>query len=228
MAAQDISNGRPTSWLGVPPKSPLFLDALAYWKCDGSPFLDSSDNFIDFAGSLGTRQIHPIFGGLLWRGYATGSISVSDALLRITGDVTLHFLMGTVGPAGRFDLQCYSTGDTDCLYGVGYTSGNFRVWDKSLSGGWQYPLRDGNVLQTAYSREVVQVFAVRSGANWLFYAQGELLASVGGATTNTPVGNEVFSISSTSVNHSFSHVAVWGSALSAERIRSEYKRAFGR
>lgn len=226
---------RPTVRIGgqdqtgrVSPKEPEFSDALAYWKCDDSPFHDSNSNALDFAGVLGTQQIHPLFGGKLWRGYEVSSVSLADALLRITGDVTLHFLMGTTAPAARFDLQCYSTGDTDCLYGVGYSGGNFRIWDKSLSGGVQFPLKNFHVIQTPYGREITQVWAVREGTNWKFYAQGKLLATVAGASTNTPVGDEVFVISSTSVNHSFSHVAIWNSALSAARIEAEYKRTFGR
>ena len=84
------------------------------------------------------------------------------------------------------------------------------------------------MIQTPYGREILQVFAVREGATWKLYTQGKLTASVAGASTNTPVGDEVFVLSATSVNHSFSHVAVWDSALSAARIESEYRKAFGR
>lgn len=225
--ATSVNNGK-TAGVITGPLEPTFSDALAYWKCDDSPFADSTDNFLDFAGVLGTQQVHPLYGGRIWRGYQVASISLSDALLRITGDVTIHFLMGSAAPAGRFDIQCYSTGDTDCLYGIGYNGGNFRIWDKSLSGGVQFPLKNSNVIQTPYGREIVQVWAVRSGTSWYFYAQGGLLSTVTGASTNTPVGDEVFVISSTNVNHSYSHVAVWDSALSAERILLEYKNALGR
>ena len=114
-----------TGW--HPPKEPEFSDALGYWKCNDSPFLDSTANNLDFAGTLGTQQAHPLYGNRVWRGFEVASLSLAAAPLRLTGDVTLHFLMGTTAPAARFDIQCYSTGDTDCLYGVGYTGGNFRV-----------------------------------------------------------------------------------------------------
>lgn len=47
---------RPTVRIGgqdqtgrISPKEPTFADALAYWKCDDSPFADSAANGLDFA-----------------------------------------------------------------------------------------------------------------------------------------------------------------------------------
>lgn len=211
----------------APPREPVFADALAYWKCDDSPFADSTGSGFDFASTVGKQMIHPLYPDRLLRGYEIKSISQSRAGLRLTGDMTIHLFANSIIPASRFDVQCYSTGDTDCLYGFGWSSGAFRVWDKSLSGGFQYFQQNSADLWPALA-DLVELFVVRSGTSWLLYAQGQLISTVTGASTNTPVGDEVLVINAQNVYQLFSHIAIWDSALSAERIASEYRRAFGR
>lgn len=225
---------RPTVRIGgqdqtgrISPKEPTFADALAYWKCDDSPFADSTANGLDFAGKVGRAMPHPIFPDRILRGYEVASTSVTDALLRLVGDMTIHLFAFAGIPAGRFDLQCRSTGDSDCLWGIGWSSGVIRVWDKSLSGGVQVFQRGGEDLWLTLS-DLVELFVVRSGTSWLLYGQGKLLSTISGASENTPVGDEQVVLNAANAYQYFSHIAVWDSALSAARIAAEYKSAFGR
>lgn len=228
MSANDISNGHPSVLLSGIPQEPIFADALAYWKCDDSPFADSTSNGLDFAGKVGRAMPHPLFPDRILRGVEIASTSVSNAALRLVGDMTIHLLAFSGVHTNRFDLQCRSTGDADCLWGIGCNSGLLRVWDKSLSGGvqvFQRGIEDLGI--TMYN--MVQLFVVRSGTSWLLYGQGKLLSTVAGASENTPVGDEQVVLNvANSYSLLFSHIAVWDSALSAERIEAEYKRAFGR
>jgi hypothetical protein len=141
--------------------------------------------------------------------------------------MSLHLFANAIIPAGRFDIQCRTTGDSDCLWGFGWSSGVMRAWDKSLSGGVQNFQKDGEDVWTTLG-DLVDLWVVRQSGTWKLFAQGAQIASVAGASENTPVGDEQLVINAANVYQLFSHIAVWDSALSSARINAEYKSAFGR
>lgn len=191
--------------------------ATAAWGLQetGATFEDAGDNLWDVPRPGSTaRLIHPLFPGKTVRRFGGAFGSAAHAAARIVSPLSLAAIQHFEGNIGEYGIYCYSTGLTDCLWGLGQNaSGMISVRDKRHGTG---TLSLNTPAFFNYYHLPTVVFATRGATGiWKIYANGALLYTSGTAADPAVVGDEVIAIGG---RNCFDHFGLWEEELSASEI----------
>lgn len=191
--------------------------ATAFWDLQdaGATFEDDGDNLWDVPAPSNNLRIHELFPSKVSRqiNNAFGSAAHADA--RITSAMSLALIFRSQALLAETGIFCYSTGLTDCLWGVGMNaSGLPQIRDKRHSSGAALvpsPSRFVPVYGTAYP-----IFATRgSGGVWKLFWDGAKIHTTGSAAAPAVVGDEVIAIGG---RNEMSYIGLWEEELSESEV----------
>ena len=193
--------------------------AVAAWSLQetSGDFLDEGDNLWDVprAASITYRhhdllsRITPNFGGSFG--------TAAHAAARLTGAMSLALLM-RYSYNGEGGIFCYSTGTTDCLWGLGITSnGLLQIRDKRhLSGAAIYS--SVPVYASLYGAPVVVIASRAADGSWRLVVDGQVVREIGAAAAPSVVGDEQIVIGG---RNEFDHIGLWTRELSLAEARAK-------
>lgn len=206
-------------------KSPNWLakGAIAFWDLQESSgdFLDQGDNLWDVPRPSTNYRRHTLFVNRSARQMNGGYGSAAHVDARIVSELSVALVCRAV-TAGYGGIFCRSTGPTDCLWGLGTTSGGqFAMFDK------RHPLGGGVLGALAppefapFSSPACVLFMTRSPAGVCkLYTDGRLVHETAAVAAPVIVGDEVIAIGG--INE-FDSAGLWDTELSEAVVKSYTK-----
>lgn len=210
---------------GAVAQAPNWLDegATAFWDLQdaGATFEDDGDNLWDVPAPSNNLRIHELFPSKISRqiNNAFGSAAHADA--RITDALSLALIFRGQALAAETGIFCYSTGLTNCLWGLGVNASLFpQVRDKRhASGAALVPAN--NLYVPVYGQPLI-LFGTRSSAGvWKLFVEGAKVYTSASAAAPAVVGDEVIAIGG---RNEISYIGLWEEELSEAEVARLVKK----
>lgn len=203
----------------VTAQAPNWLEdgATAFWDLQdtGATFEDDGDNLWDVPAPSNNNRVHELFAGKISRqiNNAYGSAAHADA--RITGAMSLALVFRSQVLFAESGIFCYSTGLTDCLWGLGLNASFLpQVRDKRHASGAAL-VPSPTVFLNQYGDPLI-LFGTRSSAGvWKLFVDGAKRYTSGSAAAPAVVGDEVVVIGG---RNELSFIGLWESELSESEV----------
>lgn len=225
MSAQDISNGRVVTTGVSAARVPNWLldGAIAFWDLQdtGAVFADSGPNSWDVPMPPNTARTHDLFPSKIMRGASSTFGTASHVGARIVDEMSVVLIFRSLNLSADVGIFCWSTGLTDCLWGIGCTTGVVPALRDKRHGGGAALVPTGSPSIAVYNIPII-MFGTRSTAGvWRLYLDGVSVYNSPSASAPSIVGDEVIAIG---CRNELSFIGLWDRELQPTEVLSLTKR----